>query len=65
MDNKKRKKLKFKGVKNMNNNIILEKEPKTLDCIIKIRDMTQKTIKAKGLTESDIRKSLGIKRYEK
>jgi hypothetical protein len=31
----------------------------------KIRDIAQRTMKEKGLTENDVRKTLGVKRYEK
>lgn len=46
-------------------NATLEREPKTLDCVVKMRNMAQKAMKERGLTEKDVRRSLGIKRYEK
>jgi hypothetical protein len=46
-------------------NTIVEREPKTLDCLLHARSIIQKTIKDKGLTENEVRKSFGIKRYEK
>lgn len=44
---------------------LLERESKSLDCVSKMRKMAQKAIKSKGLSESEVRKTLGIKRYEK
>jgi hypothetical protein len=41
-----------------------DEEPKKLECMKRIREISQKAIKEQGLTERGIRKSLGIKRYE-
>lgn len=35
-----------------------------LDCVMEIREIAQAAIKEKGLTEKEIRQSLGIKRFE-
>ena len=45
-------------------NIELEENTK-FDCMSNIRNIVQKTIKEKGLTEKQIRMSFGVKRYEK
>lgn len=44
---------------------ILEKEPQKLHITETIRKIAKQSIKEKGLTEEQVRKSLGIKRYEK
>ena len=44
--------------------IELEENTK-FDCMSNIRNIVQKTIKEKGLTEKQIRMSFGVKRYEK
>ncbi|WP_171903828.1 hypothetical protein [Cellulosilyticum sp. I15G10I2] len=44
----------------MKNNV----EPTKLNCMKNIRNIVQKAIKEQGLTEREIRKSLGIKKYE-
>ncbi|KJR48055.1 hypothetical protein UF75_1528 [Desulfosporosinus sp. I2] len=40
-------------------------EPKKLGCMNSIRNIAKKAIKEKGLSDSEIRKTLGSKRYEK
>ena len=49
----------------INNNFEKEFENANLDCVIKIREIAQKAIKEKGLTNKQIRMSLGMKKYEK
>ena len=49
-------------------NIIREDEYddyEKLTCMAKIREIAQRAIKKKGLTDKEIRKTLGIKRYER
>ena len=49
-------------------NIIREDEygnNEKLTCIANIRNIVQNNIKGKGLTNKDIRKTLGMKKYEK
>jgi len=49
-------------------NIIKEDEydnNEKLTCIANIRNIVQNNIKGKGLTNKDIRKTLGMKKYEK
>ena len=40
-------------------------ENTNFNCMSNIRNIVQKTIKEKGLTEKQIRMSFGVKRYEK
>jgi len=49
----------------IDNNFEKEFENANLDCVIKIREIAQKAIKEKGLTNRQIRMSLGMKKYEK
>jgi hypothetical protein len=57
--------IKFtKGVRKMPTVLIQEPDVK-LNCISNIRNRAKSAMKAKNLTEKDIRKFLGIKRYEK
>lgn len=44
---------------------ILKDEPQTLTIMSDIRKIAQKAMKEKGLTLNDVKKTLGIKRYEK
>ena len=51
------------GADSMNNAATIE--PKKLGCMNSIRNIAKKAIKEKGLSDSEIRKTLGSKRYEK
>jgi len=42
----------------------IESKDVKLTCMSNIRKITQKAIKEKGLTDKEIRKTLGVKRYE-
>ncbi|WP_286909333.1 hypothetical protein [Clostridium sp. UBA1652] len=42
----------------------IKAEPKTLSCMSRITKIAQKAITSKGLSEKEVRKSLGIRRYE-
>jgi len=42
----------------------IESKDVKLTCMSNIRKIAQKAIKEKGLTDKEIRKTLGIKRYE-
>jgi len=50
---------------NIDNDFEKEFENANLDCVLKIREMAQKAIKEKGLTNRQVRMSLGMKKYEK
>lgn len=43
-------------------NAIIEREPKTLECVVKMQNLARKAMKERGLTERDVKKALGIKR---
>jgi len=61
-------KLSRKDVNLNMENIIREDEygnNEKLTCIANIRNIVQNNIKGKGLTNKDIRKTLGMKKYEK
>ena len=61
-------KLSRKDVNLNMENIIREDEyddNEKLTCMAKIREIAQRAIKKKGLTDKEIRKTLGIKRYER
>ncbi|WP_041427562.1 hypothetical protein [Syntrophomonas wolfei] len=40
-------------------------ESRKLNCMDSIRELAKKAIKEKGLSEKEVRKTLGSKRYEK
>ena len=66
--NTKSSKLSRKDVNLNMENIIREDEygnNEKLTCIANIRNIVQNNIKGKGLTNKDIRKTLGMKKYEK
>lgn len=44
---------------------VVEQEPRKLKSVLQMREIAQKAMKKKGLTEKDLRKSLKNKRYEK
>ena len=45
--------------------LTLIQEPERLTCMANLRKMAQTAIKKNGASETEVRKSLGIKRYEK
>ncbi|ADG81780.1 hypothetical protein Tfer_0988 [Thermincola ferriacetica] len=47
------------------NTLLKEKEPNKLFAMANMRQLIQNSMKQKGLTSNEARKSLGIKRYEK
>lgn len=47
------------------NTLLKEKEPSKLFAMANMRQLIQNSMKQKGLTSNEARKSLGIKRYEK
>jgi len=66
--NTKSTKISRKDVNLNMENIIREDEygnNEKLTCIANIRNIVQNNIKGKGLTNKDIRKTLGMKKYEK
>ena len=66
--NTKSSKISRKDVNLNMENIIREDEYddyEKLTCMAKIREIAQRAIKKKGLTDKEIRKTLGIKRYER
>ena len=66
--NTKLSKISRKDVNLNMENIVREDEygnNEKLTCIANIRNIVQNNIKGKGLTNKDIRKTLGMKKYEK